>query len=163
MSRRTKAIRRIIEPDPTFHNETVARFMNYLMKDGKKSTAQTVVYKAFDIVKEKTKKDPLDVFEKALRNVSPSLEVKGRRVGGANYQVPFEVRGPRKQVLAFRWLLDGARGRSGMPMSQALARELMDASNGEGSAMKKREDVQRQAEANKAFAHFARQRRRPKR
>ena len=156
MSRRIRATRRTVDPDPKYGNETIARFVNYLMVDGKKSTAQTVVYGAFDLIAEKTKKDPIEIFEKALRNVTPSLEVKGRRVGGANYQVPYEVKGSRKQQLAFRWILTGARGMSGRPMMQRLARELLDASNGEGNAMKKREDVQRQAEANKAFAHFAR-------
>ena len=158
MSRRTRAVRRTLTPDPKFHSETLARFINYLMLDGKKSVAQKAVYDAFQIVSDKTKMDPMDVFEKALKNIAPSLEVKGRRVGGANYQVPFEVKGTRKQQLSFRWLLEGARGKNGMPMSKRLAKEIMDASQGEGSAMKKREDVQRQAEANKAFAHFARPR-----
>ncbi|MCA9375770.1 MAG: 30S ribosomal protein S7 [Candidatus Doudnabacteria bacterium] len=158
MSRRTRSVRREIDPDPKFQNETVARFINYLMIDGKKSVAQSVVYEAFDIVAEKTKMDPIEIFERALRNVSPSLEVKGRRVGGANYQVPFEVKGTRKQMLAFRWILESARGKSGKAMSDRLASELMAASKEEGGAIAKREDVQRQAEANKAFAHFARPR-----
>ena len=126
------------------------------MVGGKKNTAQKVVYNCFDIIKEKTQKEGLDVFETALRNVTPVLEVKSRRVGGANYQIPMPVRGERKNTLAFRWIIDAARSRKGKPMAEKLAQELMDAANSEGTAMKKKEDVHRMAEANKAFAHFAR-------
>lgn len=156
MSRRNRAIRREATPDPKFNNEMVGTFARYIMKDGKLSTAYTCVYDAFEIIGEKTKKDPLEVFEAAVRNVGPVLEVKGVRVGGGNYQVPFEVRGTRKQMLAFRWIRDAARSAKGSSMANRLAREIMSASEGEGSAMSKRADVQRQAEANKAFAHFAR-------
>lgn len=156
MARRSRSIRRPAVADPRFGNETVSRFVNYLMIGGKKSVARNVVYSALDMVEEKTKENPMEVFEKAMRNVSPSLEVKGRRVGGANYQVPFEVKGHRRMMLAFRWLIAAARSKKGAPMSERLARELVEASRGEGAAMKKREDVQKMAEANRAFAHFAR-------
>lgn len=126
------------------------------MLDGKKSIARKVVYDAFDIMAEKTKEEAIDVFEKALKNVMPSLEVKSKRVGGANYQVPMSVRGERRYVLAYRWLIAAARSKKGRPMAQRLADELIAASQGEGDAMKKKQDVQRMAEANRAFAHFAR-------
>src|SRR4029078_2784577 len=126
------------------------------MKDGKKSLAQKIVYDAFDVMHEKTKQDPLEVFDEALKNVMPAVEVRGRRVGGANYQVPFPVRGERKYALAFRWILDSARSRKGKPMSEKLAEELLLALNKEGNAMKKKIDVHRMAEANRAFAPFAR-------
>lgn len=134
----------------------VAKLINYVMYDGKKSTAQKVVYGAFDIIKEKTKKDPLEVFETALRNISPTLEVKSRRVGGANYQIPIQVRAERRTQLAYRWLLVAARGKKGQPMKEKLASELIAASDNTGEAVKKKADVQRMAEANRAFAHFAR-------
>ncbi len=156
MARRSRAIRRPTVADPRFHSESVARLINYLMEGGKKSVASSVVYGAMDMVAEKTKSEPLEVFDKAMRNVAPALEVKGRRVGGANYQVPFEVKGHRRTMLAFRWILDAARSKKGAPMAERLARELVEASRGEGAAMKKREDVQKMAEANRAFAHFAR-------
>lgn len=124
------------------------------MKDGKKGTAQTILYDAFDIVKEKTGKDPMEVFEKAMENIKPALEVKSRRVGGANYQVPIEVRGDRAQALALRWLVNYARLRGGHSMALNLANEIMDAAEGTGAAVKKREDTHRMAEANKAFAHY---------
>lgn len=118
--------------------------------------AQSIVYDAFDIIEEKTKKNPLDIFELAMKNVSPNLEVKGRRIGGANYQIPVQVKADRRFVLASRWIIEAAKTRKGRPMSEKLAQELMDASNKEGAAMKKRENVQKMAEANRAFAHFAR-------
>ena len=142
--------------DLKYGSQRVEKFINSLMWDGKKSTARKVVYDAFDIIKEKAKTEtPLDVFETAIRNVGPAMEIRSRRVGGANYQVPREVRQERKQALAFRWILNAARGGKGKPMAQKLAAELMLASNNEGSAIKKKEDTLRMAEANKAFAHFA--------
>ena len=142
--------------DLKYGSQRVEKFINSLMWDGKKSTARKVVYDAFDIIKEKAKTEtPLDVFETAIRNVGPAMEIRSRRVGGANYQVPREVRQERKQALAFRWILNAARGGKGKPMAQKLAQELMNAANNEGSAIKKKEDVLRMAEANKAFAHFA--------
>lgn len=126
------------------------------MHDGKKSVAERVVYDAFDIIKAETKEDPMQVFETALKNVTPTVEVKSRRVGGANYQVPIPVRGDRRYALAYRWILAAARGKKGKPMAQRLAAELIAASNNEGDAIKKKQDVQRMAEANRAFAHFAR-------
>jgi len=154
--RHKKAPKRKIQPDSKYQSLVVGKFINHVMRDGKKSTAQTVVYDCFDIIKEKTKKDPEEVFETALKNVTPALEVKSRRVGGANYQIPIPVRGDRKNTLAFRWIIDAARSRKGKPMREKLANELMDAAQGEGAAMKKKNDVHRMAEANKAFAHFAR-------
>ncbi len=151
-----KAPKRILLPDPRFGNIYITKLINYIMLDGKKTTAQRVVYDALDIVSEKTKLDPIEVFEKALKNVMPSLEVKSKRVGGANYQVPMSVRGDRRYVLAFRWIIIAARKKKGQPMSERLAAELIAASNSEGDAMKKKSDVQRMAEANRAFAHFAR-------
>ena len=142
--------------DLKYGSQRVEKFINSLMWDGKKSTARKVVYDAFDIIKEKAKTEtPLDVFETAIRNVGPAMEIRSRRVGGANYQVPREVRQERKQALAFRWILNAARAGRGKPMAQKLAAELMLASNNEGSAIKKKEDTLRMAEANKAFAHFA--------
>jgi small subunit ribosomal protein S7 len=151
-----RATKRQLTPDPTFGSVPVAKLINYIMLDGKKTTAQRVVYDAFDIIKEKTKEEPIEIFDKALKNVMPSLEVKSKRVGGANYQVPMSVRGDRRYVLAYRWIINAARSKKGRPMAQKLASELMDAANGEGDAVKKRQDVQRMAEANRAFAHFAR-------
>lgn len=151
-----KAPKRKIKPDLKYSNITVAKFINYLMERGKKTVAQTVLYKSFDIMAEKTKKNALEIFEIALKNVSPQLEVRGKRVGGANYQVPFPVKGDRKLALAARWILGAARAKKGVPMAEKLAEELISAANNEGAAIKKKEDVQRMAEANKAFAHFAR-------
>lgn len=151
-----KAPRRDLAPDPKFGNVLVAKFINYIMNDGKKTTAQKVVYGAFDIISEKTKLDPLEVFDTAIKNVMPSLEVKSRRVGGANYQIPLPVRGERRITLAYRWIIKAARTKKGRPMAEKLAAELIAASNNEGDAMKKKQDVQRMAEANRAFAHFAR-------
>lgn len=130
--------------------------MNYLMRGGKKTVAEKIVYGCFDIIKEKTKQDPRHLFNKALKQVSPLLEVRGRRVGGANYQIPYPVRPERRFSLACRWMIDAARSRKGQAMAEKLAGEIMDAARGEGAAMKKKMDVQRMAEANKAFAHFAR-------
>lgn len=150
------APRRKLIPDPRYGSEQVAKLVNYLMRDGKKTTAQAVVYDAFDLIKQKTKQEPVDIYDSALKNVMPSLEVKSKRVGGANYQVPMSVRGERRMVLALRWILIAARAKKGRPMAQKLADELISASNNEGDAVKKKQDVQRMAEANRAFAHFAR-------
>jgi small subunit ribosomal protein S7 len=146
----------IIEPDRLYNDVLVSKMINKVMQEGKKSTAQTIVYKSFEIIKEKTKKEPLEVFRQAIENVSPLLEVKPKRIGGATYQVPMEVRGDRKIALAFRWILDAARSKKGKAMAEKLAQELMDCLNNEGSAIKKKNDTHRMAEANKAFAHFAR-------
>jgi small subunit ribosomal protein S7 len=150
-----QAPKRKLKPDPKYNNTTVERFINLIMRRGKKTTAQRVVYGALDIIAEKTKKDPVVLFVQAIKNVSPLLEVKSRRIGGANYQVPIEVRGDRQETLPMRWIIEVARKRKGAPMGQKLATELIDASNKQGEAMKKREDVHRMAEANRAFAHFA--------
>jgi small subunit ribosomal protein S7 len=148
--------KRKVAPDPKYNNTYVAKFINYIMRDGKKSVAQSVVYDAFDIIGEKTKQDPIEVFDQAIKNVMPSLEVKSRRIGGANYQIPMPVRGDRRYTLAFRWLIEAARSKSGRPMAQRIAHELMEAADNTGDAMKKKQDVQKMAEANRAFAHFAR-------
>ena len=154
--RRPVKNRNIVGPDLKYGSERVEKFINSVMWDGKKSTARKVVYDAFDIIKEKEKvENPVELFETALRNVGPQMEIRSRRVGGANYQVPREVRPERKQALAFRWILLAARGSKGKPMAEKLAQELIAASKNEGSAVKKREDTHRMAEANKAFAHFA--------
>lgn len=150
-----QAPKRTIAPDPKFHNLAIAKLINKIMERGKKTVAQSIVYGCFAIIAEKTKQDPLEIFETALKNVSPVLEVKSRRVGGANYQVPMPVSGDRKLTLAYRWLLEAARHKKGKPMRQKLAEELMSAAKGEGDAIKKRDDVHRMAEANRAFAHFA--------
>lgn len=150
-----QAPKRKIDPDPKYHSVNIAKFINYIMRRGKKTTAQRVVYDSFEIIKEKSKKDPLDVFDVALKNIAPDVEVRSRRIGGGNYQIPVAVQGNRKLSLAYRWLINAARSRKGMPMSERLALELMDASNKMGAAIKKKEDVYRMAEANRAFAHFA--------
>jgi small subunit ribosomal protein S7 len=147
--------KKYLKPDPKFGNLTLSKFINFMMYDGKKSVAQRVVYGALEKVSEETKNDALMVFDSAIRNVSPVLEVKARRVGGANYQMAIEVRGDRKETLAMRWIRDAARKRSERSMAEKLAGELINASNKEGGAMKKREDVHRMAEANRAFSHFA--------
>ena len=145
-----------VAPDIKYGSVRLEKFINSVMHDGKKSTARSVVYDALEIIKEKTKNEtPLELFEVAIRNVGPAMEIRSRRVGGANYQVPVEVRAERKQALAFRWILIAARARKGMPMANRLAEELLAASNNEGSAIKKKEDTLRMAESNKAFAHFA--------
>ncbi len=151
-----QAPRRSFAADPKFDSPVVGKFMNYVMKDGKKSTAQRVVYDAFDEIEKKAKAPAMDVFNKAMENVSPVLEVRSRRVGGANYQIPMQVRAERRQQLAFRWILAAARSKKGKPMASKLAEELLAAAEGQGDAMKKKQDVQRMAEANRAFAHFAR-------
>ena len=154
MPRRRVAAKREILPDPKFGNITLAKFMNHVMVSGKKSVAERIVYGALDIVEERLKKSPVEVFEEALDNVAPLVEVKSRRVGGAAYQVPVEVRPSRRTALAMRWLVDYARSRGEKSMPQRLAGELIDAVQGKGGAVKKREDVHRMAEANKAFSHF---------
>ena len=153
--RRPVKNRNIVGPDLKYSSTKVEKFINYIMKWGQKSTARRVVYSAFDEIKEKTKREPLEVFEEALRNVGPAMEVRSRRVGGANYQVPREVRPERKMALTYRWIIDAARARKGAPMHKRLAEELIAASKNEGPAVKKREDTHKMAESNKAFAHFA--------
>jgi small subunit ribosomal protein S7 len=153
--RRKRNVKRDISPDVKFGNVTVEKLINYVMKEGKKSTARAIVYEAFDILEKQAKKPAIEVFEEAMRNVSPVVEVKSRRIGGANYQVPREVRGERRVALAFRWLLDAARKKTGKPMAEKLAEELFLATKNEGNAVKKKMDTHRMAEANKAFAHFA--------
>ena len=152
--RKRQATKRDVLADPIYNSKLVTKLINRLMLDGKKGVAQTILYDAFDIVKEKTGNEPLEVFEKALANIKPALEVKSRRVGGANYQVPIEVRADRSQALGLRWLVQYARLRNGHSMAENLANEILDASNGIGASVKKREDTHRMAEANKAFAHY---------
>jgi small subunit ribosomal protein S7 len=154
MSRRREVPKREIIPDPKYHSRSLAKFMNCLMHRGKKSVAEQVVYQAMDIISERTKEDPLKVFEKALDAARPVIEVKSRRVGGSTYQVPVEIRPERRSALSIRWLISYARGRGEKGMEKKLAAELMDAANGRGGAVKKREDTHRMAEANKAFAHY---------
>ena len=154
MPRRRVVAKREILPDPKFGNITLAKFMNHVMISGKKSVAESIVYGALDTVKEKLSKDPIEVFGEALENIAPLVEVKSRRVGGATYQVPVEARPSRREALAMRWLVEYSRNRSEKSMAQRLAAELIDASQGKGTAVKKREDVHRMAEANKAFSHF---------
>jgi small subunit ribosomal protein S7 len=154
MSRKNRAKKREIQPDPKFNDVTVSRFINSLMIGGKRATAERILYGALDSASEKVKEDPLKIFKKAMDNVKPVLEVKSRRVGGANYQVPIEVKPERRRSLASRWLITAARARSENSMIERLATEMAEASQGRGGAMKKREDVHRMAEANKAFAHF---------
>ena len=154
MPRRRVPEKRVIIPDPKFANQTPAKFMNHVMTSGKKSVAEKIVYGALDRIQSRSGKDPLEVFESALEAVAPSVEVKSRRVGGATYQVPVEVRPSRRTALAMRWLVDSARKRGEKSMAQRLAGEVADAAEGKGAAMKKREDVHRMAEANKAFSHF---------
>ncbi len=154
MPRRRVVAKREILPDPKYGNVTLAKFMNHVMISGKKSVAERIVYGALEAVKEKLNKDPLEVFEEALENIAPMVEVKSRRVGGATYQVPVEVRPARRTALAMRWLVEYSRGRGEKSMPQRLAGELIDASQNKGVAVKKREDVHRMAEANKAFSHF---------
>lgn len=152
--RKKQAVKRDILADPIYGSKTIAKLINQVMYEGKKGKAQTIVYKALDIVKENTGKEPDEVFEKALENIKPALEVKSRRVGGANYQVPTEVREERSLALGLRWLVDYARARGAHTMYENLANEIVDAFNGTGAAVKKREDTHRMAEANKAFAHY---------
>ena len=154
MPRKGHIAKRDVLPDPIYNSKVVTRTINAIMLDGKKGTAQTILYSAFDIVKEQTGQDALEVFTKALENISPVLEVKRRRIGGQNYQVPVEVRPERKQTLALRWLVKYARLRNDKTMDVKLAKEIMDAANGLGGACKKREEMHKMAEANKAFAHY---------
>lgn len=153
--RRKRKFKRDIIPDPKYDSTLVARFINQVMRRGKKSVAQRVVYAAFDLIAEKTKKDPTEIFEVALKNVSPVMEVKSKRIGGANYQIPIEVRVGRKTTLAMRWIITAARTQRGKAMREKLADELIAAAQKQGVAIKKRNDIQRMAEANRAFAHFA--------
>ena len=152
--RKRRAVKRDVLPDPIYNSKIVTKLINQIMLDGKRGKAETIVYDAFNMVKEKTKADPNEVFMKALENVKPALEVKARRVGGANYQVPMEVSQDRAQSLALRWLDAAAKNRGGKSMAERLANEIIDASNSTGGAVKKREDTHRMAEANKAFAHY---------
>ena len=154
MSRRRRPEKREILPDPKFGNVVVTKFMNSVMYEGKKSAAEKIVYDAFDIIEGKTKQNPIGVFQQALDNVMPSIEVRSRRVGGATYQVPVEVRSVRRQALGIRWLISAARERNEKTMMDRLSAELLDASNNRGNAVKKREDVHRMAEANSAFSHY---------
>lgn len=154
MSRRHRAEKREINPDPKFGDRVIMKFINIVMLDGKKSISERVVYDALDLIESKTKKDAVEMFHKALENVSPHLEVRSRRVGGATYQVPMDVRPERRQALAIRWLIGAARKRSETTMVDRLSNELIDAVNNRGAAVKKREDVHRMAEANRAFSHY---------
>ena len=154
MPRRRVIAKREILPDPKYHNQTVAKFMNHVMVSGKKAVAERIVYGALDRINERESGDPVETFEKALEAVAPFVEVKSRRVGGATYQVPVEVRPSRREALAMRWLVDAARRRGEKSMRQRLAGEIIDASQGKGNAVKKREDVHRMAEANRAFSHY---------
>ena len=152
--RKRRAVKRDVLADPIYNSKVVTKLINAIMKDGKKGLAQKIFYGAMDIVKEKTNQEPMEVLNKALENIMPALEVKSRRVGGANYQVPVEVKADRKQALGLRWLINYARLRGGHSMAENLANEIVDASNGTGAAVKKREETHRMAEANKAFAHY---------
>ncbi len=152
--RKRRATKRDVLADPIYNSKVVTKLVNHIMKDGKKGTAQNIIYDAFDIIKEKTGEDAMVVFNKAMDNIKPALEVKSRRVGGANYQVPVEVKPGRAQALAFRWLAQYARLRNGHSMAENLANEIIDASNGTGASVKKKDDTHKMAEANKAFAHY---------
>ena len=152
--RKRRAVKRDVLPDPLYNSKLVTKLINRLIIDGKKGVAQTILYDSFEMIKEKTNQEPMAVLNKALENIKPALEVKSRRVGGANYQVPVEVRPDRSQALGLRWLVQYARLRGGHSMAENLANEIIDASNGVGAAVKKREDTHRMAEANKAFAHY---------
>jgi small subunit ribosomal protein S7 len=155
MRKNSSIKRHIVAPDYKYNNPAVGKFINFVMKDGKKSIARTVVYGAFEVIETKGKQDPMEVFDRALKNVSPTLEVKSKRVGGANYQVPLQVRGERRNMLAMNWILNAARNAKGKPMAERLAAELLAAANNEGSAVRKKDDTERMAHANRAFAHFA--------
>ena len=152
--RKRQAVKREVLADPIYNSKVVTKLINRIMLDGKKGTAEEILHKAFDIVKEKTGKDPLEVFNEAYNNIQPQLEIRSRRIGGGNYQVPVEVREERKQTLALRWLVQYAKNRNGKGMAEKLADEIIDAANGTGGAVKKREDTHKMAEANKAFAHY---------
>ncbi|PIR02058.1 MAG: 30S ribosomal protein S7 [Candidatus Nealsonbacteria bacterium CG_4_9_14_0_2_um_filter_37_38] len=155
MARRKKKAKRVIPADSVYNNTLVSKFINQVMRRGKKNLARKIVYGSFDIIKEKTQKEPLEVFDLAIKNVSPLLEVKPKRVGGATYQVPREVKGDRRISLAMRWIINAAKSKKGKPMKEKLAEELINAFNNTGVAVKKKEDTHRMAEANRAFAHFA--------
>ncbi len=152
--RKRRAEKRDVLPDPIYNSKVITKLINQIMRDGKKGTAQRILYDAFDIIKEKTGEDAMDVFNRAMDNIKPLLEVKSRRVGGASYQVPIEVKPDRARALAFRWLINYSRLRGGKSMAENLANEIIDASNGVGASVKKKEDTHKMAEANKAFAHF---------
>lgn len=152
--RKRRAVKRDVLPDPIYNSKIVTKLINQIMQDGKKGTAERILYEAFDIIKEKTNEEPMDVYAKALENVKPLLEIKSRRVGGSNVQVPIEVNDDRAQALALRWLVNYAKTRNGKGMAINLANEIMDAAKGVGGAVKKREDTHKMAEANKAFAHY---------
>ena len=152
--RKRRSVKRDVLPDPIYNSKVVTKLINQIMKDGKKGTAEKILYNAFDIIKEKTNQDPMEVYAKAMENVKPLLEVKSRRVGGSNVQVPIEVTDDRAQALALRWIVNYAKTRNGNGMAENLAQEIMDAANGVGGAVKKREDTHKMAEANKAFAHY---------
>src|SRR5438105_4124720 len=154
MPRRAKVVRREVMPDPRYQSKTVQMFINKIMMDGKKSVAERIMYDALDRVGEQARRNPLDTFEQAIRNATPLVEVKPRRVGGATYQVPVDIRGERRMALAIRWLLRSARARSGRSMAEKLAAELSDAANNQGATIKRREDTHRMAEANRAFVHY---------
>jgi small subunit ribosomal protein S7 len=154
MPRRSGVPKRDVLPDPLYGSKVITKFINQIMLDGKKGTAQAIVYNAFDLIKEKLSKDPLEVFNQAIENVKPALEVKARRVGGSTYQVPMEIRPERRQTLAIRWIVEFARKRSEKTMLEKIAGELMDASNGSGASVKRKEEMHRMAEANRAFAHY---------
>lgn len=154
MPRRAKVSRRVVMADPKYHSRSITKFVNNLMHNGKKTVAQRILYDAFDLIQERGRGNPVDLFELAMRNATPVLEVKPRRVGGSTYQVPIEIRGDRRRALATRWIIQSARRRSGRSMAEKLAAELLDASQGVGATIKKREDTHRMAEANRAFAHY---------
>lgn len=154
MPRRARVQRHVIMPDPKYNNRTLAKFINRVMMRGKKSVAERIVYGAFGIIEAREKRNPLEVFEQAMRNATPMLEVKPRRVGGATYQVPVEIRGDRRTALAMRWLINASRARAGKSMAEKLAAEIIDAAHGQGTTIKRREDTHRMAEANKAFSHY---------
>ena len=154
MSRKRKAPIRKVYPDPKFHSEVISKFISSIMYDGKRSTAEKIVYEAIEKIKSKTKEEPINVFNEAINNIKPTVEVRSRRVGGATYQVPVEVKSKRAQALALRWLMDATRKRKNKTMAEKLYFELLDASQNKGSAIKKREDTHKMAESNKAFAHF---------
>ena len=156
MSRRRRAVRRIIPADPKYGSVELARFINKVMQRGKKTTAQRIIYHAFEFIRDQASREPLEVFQQALKNSTPLVEVKPKRVGGATYQVPTELRRERSEALAMRWLIQSARSRKGLPMRTGLAQELMEASRGEGAAVRRKEDLHRMAEANRAFVHYRR-------
>ena len=156
MSRRRPAVIRVIPEDSRYHSVVLARFINNVMQRGKKTTAQRLVYQALELIQEESHRDPMEIFEQAMKNATPLVEVKPRRIGGATYQVPNDLRANRSEALAMRWLIRGARARNGMPMRRGLANEFMDASRGDGSAVRRREELHRMADANRAFVHYRR-------